>query len=128
MMTYAAWAPGEDLTWRRSTLGELERLVGGRHGAHVGVTLWRHPDNLLKLMASDVSMLFPNEYGTHVPQAEAFVAALGGPAQPWAGVIAVYGIDSIEGGFPEPELTEQQIGVIAGAYRAATGREPVDGR
>lgn len=124
---YALWEPGRPLEFRRMSYTQFGQLVGGRHGATVGVSLYRHGGaaNLLKVRASDVAMLFPDDYGAHTDAASQFVEALGGTQQPWAGVLGVYGIDSVEGGFPE-SLTEHQREVITAAYVAVTGTQPVD--
>lgn len=126
-MTFAVWEPGQALQFRAMSWAQLEDLVGGRHSAVARAGLWRAgaDRHLLKLLASDVALVFPEAYPAHAEPASRFVELLGGTYQPWAGVIAVYGIDSIEGGFPEP-LTGHQRELIAGAYRQATGAEPLD--
>lgn len=123
----AVWVPGEPLTFRDDLQWQqVEALAGGQHGALARVSLFRDgkAGRLLKLLASDVSGLFPDAYGRHDEAATGFVAGLGGPVQTWWGVLVVYGIDSLEGGFPWPLSTAQRAW-IADAYRAATGSEPV---
>lgn len=120
LTTYATWEPGHPLQFRQWTHRQVEALVGGRMQATAGAQLWRRPELRLKLMASDVGLLFPDDYPEHGPEASRFVAALGGPEQPWAGPLAVYAIDSAEGGFPV-EMNGEQRAAIEAAYRAAGG-------
>lgn len=120
-MTYAIWTPGEHLQLRRMRHGEVEALVGGRHSSATGVQLWRRRELLLKLQVNDVGLVYPDDYPRHGQGVSAFVVKLGGPLQTWAGTIAVYAIDSAEGGWPV-EMGDEQRAAIDTACREVTGR------
>lgn len=119
-MTVAVLVPGGVLEFRELSWGEVEALAGGKHGATARTSLFRDgmDRHLVKLLSSDVALLFPEDYGVQAPAVSRLVGLLGGPLQPWAGVLAVYGIDSVEGGWPQ-SLTDLQQAVVRAAYESA---------
>jgi len=119
----ALLVPGKPLEFVMQRASAIEEQVGGFYGAVHGVQLWRRdaPLGPAKLLAPDVGINSPDLYPRQDEPVAAFLASIGGPDQPiWAGTLAVVGIDSWEGGWPE-SLSDHQVALLAAAYRVTVG-------
>lgn len=118
----AVLEPGEPLAFRSMIWPNVEVLVGGFYGATASVRLPAGPGPV-KLLAPDVGLLSPELYPRQEAAVTGFLAALGGSVQPWGGTLAVYAVDSWEGGFPV-SLEEEQVAYLTEVYTRTTGRSP----
>lgn len=89
---WAVITPDGKLTWYPpAATAEVEKLVGGAYPGALDRAWVAGP---LRLLASDVMLLFPDKFELN-PTAEAAIALLSGglKVQPWRGAVALYEID-----------------------------------
>lgn len=133
---YAVITPAGELSWYPlERAGDVEAVVGGTvaPGALATVTVagaripGRGP---LKVLASDVALLFPDQYELN-PLAGAVLEALSGGrvSQPWRGSVALaeYAADPVTGEVLWPgEMSPRWTDVVNAAVRRARGKAPAD--
>jgi hypothetical protein len=89
---FVVMAPDGTVTWHNANAGEVvEEIVAGSYPGLLGRS-WLGPGCPLRIVASDVSALYPEEFEVN-PLAERVIRGLSGGyiEQPWRGLVAVYG-------------------------------------